>query len=919
MASKIETSYSGMFLDTKLRTILDDLNKDLINSRLSTKEEVSAIFNKIIKDYKQTLNKSLFTYKPVITGTDPDVIKFNSDNIIIYNDLKIIYQSLKKTRDLLASNYNTLSGMILKVKSDIAESSSNLIDFKIQNTDKFNPSYTDSFFNLFKIESDETKYTKGKAFVDIFNNNLVLPLDKEAEAAKIKKVSIGEDSIGASGNNQEIGGLSRENLKLAFDNSIDTWFEFEQVGASELQSPTVLNIKIEFEQELFFNLLDINTVQMPNGSYPVIMEIKGSVDGANFFDLKSLYLGAKDWDSIGNEIIPLGENPENPNNGNLLYFTPRKLKFLNIKLMEDSSFFIRTSSGIKYRRAIGVKELKAKSQKFKNEGQLITTNFLSNKEISKIALFTDEYLPPNFKTTFNYFISVDNGQNWDPISPTQKIKENIPEILNYNIDFLESSKKTDFPVASVKLKADFLIEEGEESTSVTSSYITKNQTEFVSIAPGSKSISLERVPFGDVHLYRTNYGSVGKDSYYKISLTGLKELNDRFILQLPIEVYKSLSIQVDQEELYIDNYLWSRVDSLNESYLVTDYVYEFDYLNNIVTFNKQILDNRHGKKPAGDIFFKLKRENVALKKIESGTEIITNHRHDAIKENISIYSIDEKQSSLDYKLKNMASVHRVGVQEIDEVIIISDSSNILSLERNFNNGVMELLIPGDYSIDKKHGIIYTFSSLSSTDEVKVKVKYRTKTPVSFEIKDGSLITTQQLKKDNKVFDINITLETYAINLGFKNIEEKTIVFTNFPSSMQTEVPFSEIDTLFNETGTSGRYAIDYKNGILFLQNKINGKLAGTLINSNYFAEYNISYKIPSTEYTLVRAERRIDFSDKNISDFFNLSSNQVLTPNLVKVEYVYTEDVKESLSELFPYTTPFLKEYKIITTPKELL
>ena len=49
MTSKIETSHSGMFLDTKLKTILDDLNKELINSRLSTKEEVFAVFNKIIK------------------------------------------------------------------------------------------------------------------------------------------------------------------------------------------------------------------------------------------------------------------------------------------------------------------------------------------------------------------------------------------------------------------------------------------------------------------------------------------------------------------------------------------------------------------------------------------------------------------------------------------------------------------------------------------------------------------------------------------------------------------------------------------------------------------------------------------------------------------------------------------------------
>lgn len=919
MASKIETSYSGMFLDTRLKTILDDLNKELINSRLSTKEEVSAVFNRIIKDYTKSLKKSLFTYKPVASGTDPDPVKFNTDNLIIYNDLKILYQALKNTRDLLTSNYNTLSGMVLKIKTEIAETSSNLIDYKIQNTNKFSPKYLDSFFNLSKIETDDSKYTKKKAFVDSFNNNLVLPLDGEAKQGKLKTASLAEDSVGVSGNNQEVGSLSRENLKLALDNSIDTWFEFEQVGTNELQVPTTLKLKLEFEEEFFFNLLDINSVQMPNGSYPAIIEIEGSIDGSSYFDLKSLYLGARDWDSVGNEVIPLGENAENPTGGNLLYFNPRKLKFLNIKFMEDSSYFIKTSAGIKYRRAIGLREVKAKSQKFKNEGQLITTNFLSNKEISKIALFTDEYEPANFKATFNYFISVDNGQKWEAISPTQKVVEDIPEILTYNIDFLESSKKTDFPVTSIKLKADFLLEEGDETTSVTSNYTTKNQTQFMSLSPGTKSIELERVPFGEVHLYKTNYGSVGKEAYYKLPSGKVKELVDRNVLQLPLDVFPSLSIQPDQEEVFVDNYSWTRVDEILSTHSSSDFIYEFDYLNNIITFHKEIANARHGKKPNGEIFFKLKRENVATKVSETGSELVTNYRHDAIKENISIYSISENESQVGYKLKNMASVHRLMVEEIESITVDSDPSSILLVEKPFMNGVIELAAPGDYSVDKKRGVIYTFSSLGATTEVKVIINYKEKSPIDFRIEDGKLLTNVNLKKDNKVFDLNVGVLSYAIDLGFKNIEERSIVFTSAPAQLESEVPFLNIDRDFNEAGTSGRYAIDYKNGILYLQNKASGKIVGTLINSNYFVEYNIAYKIPATQYALNRDQKRIDFSDSYISNFYNAASSESLTPSLLKVEYLYTEEVKESLSELFPYTTPFLREYNIITTPKEIL
>jgi hypothetical protein len=919
MASKIDTSYSGMFLDTKLKTVLKDLNKELIDSRFSTKEDVSSLFNKVIRQYYQNLTQSIFHYKTVSSGVDPDINKINEDYFMIFNDLKILYTSLSNTRNLLTSNFNTLSGMIYKVKSDIAEASSNLIDYKLQNTNKFSPTFTDSFFNLSKVENDGSKYTGTKAFIDTFNNNVVLPLDGEAKVGKITKVSIVENSIGTSGNNQEIGSLARDNLKLAVDNSNDTWFEFEQVGSNELEVPTVLNIKLELEEEIFFNLLDVNTIQMPNGSYPAIIDIKGSIDGSSFFDLKPLFLGENSKDSIGNQVIQLGENPDNPNNGNLLYFTPRKVKYLSIKFIEDSSFFIRTSAGIKYRRAIGIRELKAKSQKFKNQGQFISTTFLVNQEVSKISLNVGEYLPPNFKTTFTYFASVDNGLNWTEISPAGRNKNGIANVLNYNIDYLESSIKTDTPVASIKLKSDFLIEEGSETTSVTASYLTKKQTEFNSIAPGSKTITLSLVPFGNVHMYKTNFGSVGKDLQLKLPNGSMKELSDRWILQLPLEVFPVQSIQIDQDSLFIDNYAWSRVDEILSTHSPNELVYEFDYTNNIVTFQKDFSGTKAGKKPSGDIYFKLKRENILFKPGVSGSVIKTNFPHDAIKENISIYSIAEKPSTINYKLRNLASVHRLTVSEIDFIQIITDTNGILNSEKAFINGVVELSTNGDYSIDKKRGILYTYKPLNNLEEVLITATYADRIPLNFEIKDGELITSDDVKKDNKTFDINLAVEQYAVDLGFRNIDERSIVFLEFPAILETEVKFENISAEFNQLGSSGKYAIDYRNGILYVQNKIDGKLKGTLVNSNYYAEYNITYKIPDTAYTLIRDEKKIEFSDKYITDFFNSSSNESQNPSLLKIEYDYTEDVKESLSELFPFTTPFLMEYQIVTTPKEVL
>lgn len=919
MANKIETSYSGMFLNTRLKNVLNDLNKELIESRLVTKEEVANLFNKAVRDYQKSLGKSLFEHQTYSVGIDPDVSKLNSDFNTIHSDLNILYNSLRNTRNLLASNYNTLSGMALKLKADIAEASSKLFDYKLQNTNKLTPSFSDSFYDLSKIEKDEGKYSKPKAFVDTFNSNVVLPLNKEAEGLKVKKVSIVDDSIGISGNNEEVGGLARDNLKLAVDNSIDTWFEFEQVGVNELGSPTVLNLKLELEEESFFNLLDIAVVQMPNGSYPSILDIKGSTDGSTFFDLKSLFLGELEVDSVGNQVIQLGENEQNPNGSNLLYFSPRKVKYITVKLIEDSSFFIKTPSGIKYRRAIGIKELKPKSQKFKTQGQFISSNFESNKEISKISLSVKEYLPSSFKTDFKYFISIDNGLNWEPIGPSEKINEDIPEVLSYNIDFLEDSKRTDVPVTTVKLKADFSIEEGEDDTTTTSSFKTTPQTEFITINSGQKYINLQEKPYGEVNIYKTNYGSVGKETFLKTLNSSLKELDDRYLLQLPIDVFGPNSIQKDQDYLLIDNYVWTRVDEITSSNTSDDLIYEFDYTNNIVTFHKEINGSRYGRKPSGDIFFKLKRENVLLEKRADKTYFKTGFNHDAIKENISIYSIDEELSESNYRLKNRSSVHRLGVEEIEGIQIVKDNNNTLEEEKGFVNGVIELTDPGDYSIDKKRGVLYTYNTIGAEEDLQIKVQYRTKNKVQFDLKAGEIYSVQELERKNQDFVIDIPSETYSVDLGYKNIEERSIIFSTLPSSIQKEVPYEDIESEFNMDGTSGKYAIDYRNGILYLQDKVNGRISGSLVNSNYYIEYNITQKIPETSYQLSAEEKRITLSDKYVSDLFNSTNSEVVPPSLVKVEYVFAEEVKESTSELLPYTTPFLMEYKIKVVPKESL
>lgn len=918
MSNRLETSSASNLLSNKINIMLGGLNKDFSNFENKTKEDIITSFNEVVRKFYSTLEQPLFTYRELKEGKEPNIEELNSSFTAGQQDLEIVYEEMASIRKKLASNFNALSAMSARIKSNIAQASSDLLDYNIQNSNRIQPTFFDKFINLSKTESDQKSYNKDKAFVDTKNSRVVLPLDGEADVLKLKRLVIIDDSIGTSGNNQEIGAVARDNLQLLADGNMDTWFEFEQVNKNEITTPTILSVKLEFDEEKIFNLLEVAALAMPNGTYPAISAMRASVDDNVYFDLMPFYLGDFSKDSFGNSVIQLNPDETNPTDENMLYFFPKKIKYLTIKFLEDSSYFIRTPSGIRNRTAIGLKEVKAKAQKFKQEGQFLSSNYISDKELSKIAIITDEILPPNFDSTLDYFVSTDNGKNWDAIGPTQKVGTDKPEVLNYNIDFLEGSKKTEVPVRSVKLKVDLKVETSSDDTTINSSFKNQKKTEFLSINPGTKSIGVGEKPIGPVNIYQVNYGSVGAGSFYKIPTSEIKELTDKIIIQLPLEVFPSNTIKTDQEVLYIENSIWNRVGSLDGS-SATDTDYEFDYVNNIITLYKlDSSNNREGKKPNGEILFKLERENPMFIKQGDTYSVNTVYKHDGIKEKIKIYKIKELDIVKEVRIKNLSTVHKLGISEIQSIAIVKDLNGKLLDSKPYVNGVLELADAGDYSVDKEKGILYTFSEISSNEEVIIGVTYKEKEDLKFDMKDGTITTkASDYKTENKTFSFDIVTPTYIIDLGIKNIAKGTIQFTEYPTAFGTEVSYDTVEASFNDLTITSPYAIDYVKGILYSRTPITGKIAGILAAADYFIEYNISRKIPQSAYSVIREDRNIIFNDDYILDYFAERQGSGMATPLFKIEYSFAEDIKESSGELIKYVTLFLNNYKIITTPKD--
>lgn len=918
MGNKLQTIASSKLLENKAKILFKDLNKDFSELNLQEKEEILMKYNDTVKKLYSTLATPLLSYPEFRQGKPVDIQKINTFLKSTEQDLKTIYAEFSNIRSSLAGNFNSLNIFSQRVRTKIAKVLSDLADYKAQNKNIGVFTFSDSFNTMEKVESDSNKYKGEKCFIDNDWQSVTLPLvESDPEAIKIKRLSINKKSNGVPGNNQEISALKRDTPSYMNDQSLDTWYEYEKVSKNNFENPLVLEFEIELEEEKIINLIELSLVNFPNGSYPTLTEISTSNDGQLYIDFFNNYIGKTFIDSRGDEVIQLGSTDSNPIETTRLLFFPKKAKYLRIKLIQDSDFIIRTASGLKNRQAIGIKEIAIKGIKFKNAGEFISKNFSASKEIGKVFLKTNEYLPEGFKIKTNYSVSSDDGQQWHGITPTQKTDSSNPEVINFNLDFISDAIKTENPVTEIKLKGEYKIDKTEALAIANSIKVEEKNTEFKSISAGTKTINLQYPPLKDVKIYNIGFGSIGGNNFYAIPNSFIYERELEYVAKLPREVFPKERISLDSELVFCEDYLWKRVDNLLD-YDATERVYEFDYINNELRFaSVDDLGDQHGKKPKEKILIKFKREKALAENKGAYAEIITKLQHDAVKESCKLYKLSEEDISSVKLLKPRSQVHSLGITEISSINIITDEGGNLISEKDFLNGYTELDTLGDFSVDYLTGVLYTYSEIKDYEQTEVEVFYKTREEIPFEIKEGSI----QIKKDDYITlprDINIDLSTpsFVIDLGQKNIEKGSLVFTIPHASLQTEVEFNYGREFDNIDDVEGPYSIDYREGVIYLPSKISGTVGVRFNTTNFYIEYNIASEISKTDILLYESLKQVSLSDDYIIKFFS-DSNISSSAGLFKIEYSYAKETKEPPKDLLPYVTPILDSYELQVVFKE--
>jgi len=921
MADRISSVLNSELLENKLAVLLEKVNLDLSKTNVAEKEQILIGFNAAITSFYKTLSNPLFVNRELTEGVVPNFKDLNTSFFTLSQDLDIVYREINALHGFLVGNFNTLNTHSSRLRSRLRKIASNLGDFRLQSLDNLGGAiyFADDFVSADKIDYRNDLYNEEKASIDIKSGAMHLPVKprRGVTVHKINELSIGSGSNGAPGNNQEIGSLIRNQLKHIDDENPDTWYEYELVTNTETTIPLILELNIQLDKAAITNSIEVLPANFGNRNYPRITKLETSVDGKVFTDIIDEVVVSKTFNQDKDKLVSL--SPEAGKSSGIVKFNfnPRKIEYVNIVIQQDDSYIIKSTSGLRFRKAIGIKELMVQGIKYLDTAEIVSTIFNPEAEINKLILISNNETTEGL-TSVEHYISPNDGQDWHQIQSVEKIERDIEEILTFNLEDVEDSKQTNSPVTGVRHKALLKREATGFSARGGVEKRRDTKTQFINTAAGLQSFILEERPIASsVEITNTSFGSAGRDRSYLVAEADKIARDDFLYVYLPHLPFKPGTIEVDSEKILVDNIVWTRTTDLS-AHTPVESVYEFDYLNNIIKFG----DNNTGQKPESNIFFSLKRERVQITS-SSSREARLNYETDGVKETINFYRLGEQENKSDFILQKRSTIHRFGVTDVQGITITADPQSLLVQEKTFLNGSQELSLSGDYSVDYIGGILYTYEETNGVDDTKVDLDFKPRTTIEqFNIIDGGFNFlnadyVSALKKQT----ISIVTPAKAVSLGDGYIEPKTLRFLTLSSSFKTEVPFKGDGTEFAldilPSELDGYFTIDYRKGILYSYSLISGTLVLEYNTTEYYAEYNIGVKVPLTDFKVDEEKSTVVFSDKYIINNYSDSLEARVTRNLFKIEYDYVVELEYNPRELEEYYTPFLKDYALAILTRE--
>lgn len=721
------------------------------NPKFATLESVVNEATKILSKFYKDLSAPGFSPPKIIQDTVPDADVFNDIIQGILDDFNVSFNEFENLEGVILGTFNYMVSRLNRINRKLKSVSSKLGDFILFSdlATKDAIFFSDSFNNLSRVEINSPLLNEDQCEVNQVEGIVTLPIDRDAQVPiTITEIPvINSNSNGVPGNNQEINAQLHGNISDILDNNSDTWFEYERVVTSDDGIALTLDFTINMGENKVINFIRVNPNNFGTRTQVEIVAIDTSVDGDKFVSIKDDIPIANFTVEDEENVFTLAPSTSKFAGQGLYTFTPRLAKYVHITLRQKTSYIINTSAGERFRYAIGIRDVEIQALPYKPTGEIISTNYQVNDDISKVVLLANQ--KPSSESVsklveLNHFVSPDNGLTWHQIRPkvsagVANVDQEVPELLDFN-GVSPNSIQTTNNVRSLRYKA--VMKRNPDAFKDDSEELAQTVLETTELhQPPTTTpfeITLQQQPIdGSLKLIDPQFGSRGKedvkynitigDGNKKIILLPFKPLTRDFQKVESGGVY-SLE-DLDPQKIFVNGEEWER-GALTGS----NNRYKLNFEEGKLEFG----DGTNGNAlPQGStVSMSLSEERLFPTR---GTDHIAKLDYPTSNDKKQVeISILHPPAVHTFVLKKGVKRHELKPDIVfnpstnlaytsGEFAIKLSDSNVFGTEKVFIDGNVELVNPKDYSFDFVNGVLYSFNKTSVSADSTIIYSYNPRT------------------------------------------------------------------------------------------------------------------------------------------------------------------------------------------------
>jgi hypothetical protein len=789
------------------------------NNNFNTLESAVVESIKILSQFYKNLSEPGFTPVKVIPDTLPDAASFNNNFISIKDDLITIFDEFENLEGVILGEFNYMVSRLNRLNRKLKSVSSLLGDYALfaNFPTKDAIFFSDSFNNLNRVEANSPLINTEQAEINQVEGIVTLPVDRQAQVliTPTEIPIINSNSNGTPGNNYEAGAQLHGTISDILDNNADTWFEYERVVSRDDGVPLILDFTINIGAPQVINFIRINPNNFGTRTQIEILSIDTSLDGKKYTSIKDDIPIAGFTIEDEENVFKLAPSTSKFAGQGLYTFTPRKSKYVRITLKQSTPYVISSY----YRYAIGIRDVDIQALPYKQEGEVISTEFNANDEVRKVVVESNQN-PISSSTSIlasiDHFISPDNGITWHQIRPkassgSADTTQEIPEILDFN-GTVDKSIKTNNIVKTLRYKA--ILKRKTEGFTNNASELAQDIDWITELhTPPSTTpftITLQQQPVDKtLKLIDPQFGSRGKEeTKYNIAFgtgAGLSILLPfkPLVRDFEKDLSGSFPALIDKapEQIYIDGILWS-----NGALTGNNNNYFLNYEEGKIEFG----DGTNGNvvKQGSTISMVLGEERLLLSRGASHIAKL-DYPTSNDKKQMEIYLVSPPKSKTQI-LKKGTTRHQLEPDILNNAapyLIKFSDSNIFdsTKEKAFSDiksGAQVLDEDGKWSLDYTNGVLYSYKATSKNTDTSVVYFYRPRTKLTesqwdfIDMDDG--ITNAISISDNIFNTFKVEHERIEGNVKYFNFKYATIIRgtvefldsnNNTPSVLANEVEY----------------------------------------------------------------------------------------------------------------------------------